>query len=107
MKTKKPKDAKEKPARKPRAPKAKQEYFPEMGPVRNDRIHPRAERYAELRDARIAAGHAEKEAHELLLHVMLEEKAEVYKFGDLIVTVDNHRKCKVSTKADEEANGDA
>ena len=85
--------------------KKMQEFLPGQEPKKNNRVHKAALRYAELRDARIAANEEEKDAHDTLLHTMLEEGLESYEYGDLKVFIDNKRKCKVSTKV--EANGKA
>lgn len=85
-----------------------QEFLPGQEPKKNNRVHKAALRYAELRDARIAANAEEKDAHDTLLHTMLEEGLEIYEYGDLKVAIDNKRKCKVSTKPEaHESNGKA
>ena len=78
-----------------------------MEPVKNKKIHPKALRYVDVRDARIAANKEEKEAHNTLLAAMLEEGLEDYEYGELKVHVDNKRKCKVTTEASTNGEDDA
>lgn len=87
-----------------------EEYLPGMEPKKNPKIHPKAMRYAKLRDERIAANEAEKEAHDTLLFVMLEEGVTHYKYGTLEVSIDEKKKCKVNTDAGKpkaESNGES
>jgi hypothetical protein len=75
--------------------RAEQEYLPGTEPLKNNRVHPAAKRYAKERDDRIAANKAEKEAHDNLLAIMLEEGLETYEYGDISVSIDAKRKCVV------------
>jgi hypothetical protein len=85
-----------------------QDYLPGTEPVKNKKVHPKALHYAAMRDDRIAANVAEKEAHDTLLAAMLEEGLEDYQYGDLKVHVDNKKKCKVSTTPENaETNGES
>lgn len=99
--------AKKRTAAKPRSRKTKtrQDYIPGMEPIKNEKVHPLAIRYADRRDERIAANLEEKEAHDTLLAEMLEEGLTSYKYGDLEVHIDRKHKVKVNTHA--EANGEA
>lgn len=83
------------------------EFLPGMAPEKNQKVHPLALRYAARRDERIEANVAEKDAHDTLLLAMIEEGLSVYKYGNLRVFVDDHKKCKVLTDAapTAEANG--
>ncbi len=94
--------------KKPRTRRVRQDYLPGTAPEKNARVHPLALNYADLRDERIAANKLEKEAHDTLLHTMLEEGLEVYEYGDLKVVVNAKRKCRVETKVHklEESNGE-
>lgn len=78
--------------------KGEQEYLPGTAPTRNKRVHRLAVRYAELRDARMAANKEEKEAHDTLLYAMIEEGLSAYEYGDITVTIDDKKKCKVAVK---------
>ncbi len=86
-----------------------QDFLPGTAPVKNKKVHPKALRYVEMRDTRIAANKEEADAHDNLLHAMLEEGLEVYEYGDLRVDISNSKKCKVKVepKASPEANGEA
>ena len=69
--------------------------MPGQEPVKNDRVHRAAKRYAKLRDERMAANEEEKAAHNTLLGIMKEEGLEVYEYGDLMVAIDAQEKVKV------------
>lgn len=89
------------------AKKARQAFLPGTEPQKNKRVHPLAENYAGLRDARIAANREEKDAHDALLNAMQEEGIDSYEYGDLKVVVNNRKKCKVMTpKHKAEENGE-
>lgn len=84
-----------------------QQHLPGMAPVKNPRIHPKAVRYAKLRDARIRAGEEEKAAHETLLTAMVEEGIEDYVYKGLSCHIDDTKKVKVKTKsAESPSNGE-
>ncbi len=78
-------------------------HIPGMEPVKNARVHPKAVRYAKVRDARIAANAEEAAAHDSLRETMLAEGLEHYEYKGLRVDIDRKSKCKVST---ESAKGD-
>jgi hypothetical protein len=87
--------------------KKRQAFLPGTEPVKNAKVHPRAINYADARDARMECNRIEKEAHDDLLATMLEEGLEVYEYGDIKVTVNNKRKCRVEDKTRKhESNGD-
>lgn len=75
--------------------RSEQEYIPGTEPVKNNRVHAAAKRYAGERDVRIQANKDEKAAHDTLLSIMLEEGLEAYEYGDISVTIDAKRKCVV------------
>ena len=84
-----------------------QQHLPGQEPVKNDRVHRAAKRYAKLRDERMAANEEEKAAHNTLLGIMKEEGLEVYEYGDLTVAIDAQEKCKVRfAPRKTEENGD-
>ena len=84
-----------------------QQLIPELAPVRIEKIHRAAKRYATERDGRIAANKEEKDAHEHLLDVMKEHGLMQYEYGDLKVFVDEKVKCKVTIGGEvTEKNGD-
>ena len=68
----------------------------DLGPVRHPVIHPKAIEYVRLRNARMAAGREEKEAHTDLLNTMLEEGVQVYQYGGVTVNVQNNPKVKAT-----------
>lgn len=75
--------------------KGEQQYMPGTAPVKNAKVHAAAVNYAEYRDARMAAGRDEKEAHETLMLAMSDAGLTSYEFGDVRVDVNESRKCKV------------
>lgn len=79
-----------------RRQRSEQEFLPGTAPVKNDRIHKHAKRYAQLRDDRMAANKEEKEAHDTLLAIMAELGVDAYEYGDVKVFVDKKQKVKVS-----------
>lgn len=84
--------------------KPEQGYLSEdLAPKKIPRIHNAARKYAELRDARMAAGKLETEQHTKLLDAMREEQVTKYVYGDMTVEVNSKEKCKVSFASE---NGD-
>lgn len=83
--------------KKPPAPtRDDQQYMPGMEPVKNNKVDAAARRYARLRDARMAAGKEEKDAHTNLLDVMTSEGIDSYDFKGLHVAIDATKKVKVT-----------
>lgn len=75
--------------------------IPGMEPVRNEKVHRSAKRYAKLRDARMAANEGEKAAHNNLLTLMIAEGLTSYRYGDVEIFVDSTQKCKVKVGGDD------
>lgn len=84
-----------------------QQLIPGTEPVKNDRVHRSAMRYARLRDARIEAGRQEKDSHDTLLSVMQEEGIDSYTYGSISVNIDLKRKAKVTTESSGGSGEDA
>lgn len=84
--------------------RSEQQYIEGTAPEKNERVHRAARRYIKERDIRILANAAEKEAHDHLLAVMTELGLDSYEYGDIKVFVDAKKKCKVTTEA--ASNGD-
>lgn len=81
----------------PAKTKKRQEYLPGTAPKKNVRIHAAAEDYAEIVSTRVSWTNKEKEAHERLMSIMLDEGETAYVYGDLTVILATG-KAKVSVK---------
>lgn len=76
-----------------------QPSLPDADDVKNPKVHRAALRYIRERDERMEKTEQEKEAHNALLDVMIQEGLESYKYGDLSVSIDLTRKCKVKRES--------
>ena len=75
--------------------KQTQQHLPTMEPPKLPVIDRAAQKYAEARDERMAAGKVEKELKEELLALMEEQGLPEYVNGDVWVKVESKRNVKV------------
>jgi hypothetical protein len=76
-------------------PKKRQAHLPEMAPVKNAKIHPLAEKYADAREEFVAAQKAKNVAHANLVEEMIEQGVKVYDYGDIHVELGDKFSAKV------------
>ncbi len=90
-------------------PEVEQGYIdPEFAPVKNARVHKAAKFYYDAICERPPFTQAEKEAHESLLNVMLEEGVEHYVYKGVEAHVNTSKKVKVKVESatkESESNG--
>lgn len=83
---------------------------PEFAPVKNARVHKAAKFYYDAICERLPFTQAEKEAHESLLNVMLEEGVEHYVYKGVEAHVNTSKKVKVKVEnaaKKDESNGES
>ena len=79
-----------------------QKHLPGTAPKKNTRIHPKAVRYFDLMQARIAAGKEEKDAKTTLTEAMIEDGLDHYEYGGIRVDIDTKRNVKVKVDGKDE-----
>lgn len=74
---------------------------------KNPRVHTAAKQYAKRHDERMAATQTETDAHDKLMEIMEEEGLDVYSYGDVDVSINSSKKCKVHIGPRKDKRGDA
>lgn len=102
MSTKKPTKA----AKKPKQPKPKQTYIPELEPPSIPALEAAAEEFVEADREKKSAAKEAKAAHDRLLGVMAKEGLNSYEFDGYLVRLDTKKCAKVKRKKQPKEDGE-